>query len=69
MARPKHNTSDVEVVIAEAEAHGWTFDYDLKSQRFKGYCGCGEHTHFVAQGKVPWRTSRNLRSQLSCGRR
>lgn len=60
--RPKHTTHDVEAVITEAESHGWTFTMD--NHKFKGKCGCGKHSHTITQGKLPWRSGRNLRSQL-----
>jgi hypothetical protein len=43
--RPGHPRKDLEAMMREAEAHGWTFDRRRKA--YQGFCSCGVHTETV----------------------
>ena len=43
--RLRHPDKDIEAVLTQAEAHGWTF---LPGKKYwKGRCGCGDHLKSV----------------------
>jgi hypothetical protein len=47
MARHRHPKKDIELVLVEAEAHGWRIDPSGKKY-WKAYCGCSQkHFHTI----------------------
>jgi len=60
--RPKHQDSQIESVLNEAEGHGWSVTYS--NGKFTCRCACGSHGHSIRQTKQQWRAAKNLRSQL-----
>jgi hypothetical protein len=44
VSRPRHQDKDIEVVLREAEARGWTVYRD--KGYYKAKCPCGQHANW-----------------------
>ena len=64
MARPKHQTKELEALLREAEAKGWRVEKGGKY--FKMYCPCAKrHKQIVHLTPSNPRYEQNLRGHLN----
>ena len=59
LARARHQRKEIEVVLADAEAHGWRIETKTKGY-WKAYCTCGLHQKTVKSTPSDPNYSRNL---------